>query len=106
MLIHGEGKAGQQRLKRKSFHFDQHVDDDDGNDDVDDDGNDDHLFERLSPGSKKLLTWLVGSSLNSLPATCLAHSHAARWPRPRSFIMFMFLSLGVMVRKMTMTITL
>ena len=103
MLIHGEGKAGQQRLKRNSLHFDHHHDDD-GNDDVDDDGNDDHLFERLSPGSKKLLTWLVGAPLNRLPTTCLAHSHAARWPRTRSFIMF--LSMGMMMMNMTMTITL
>ena len=105
MLIHGEGKAGQQRLKRNDFHFDHH-DDDDDDDDVDDDGSDDHLFERLSPGSKKLLTWLVGSPLNRLPTTCLAHSHAARWPRTRSFIMFMLLSMVVMVMNMTMTITL
>ena len=104
MLIHGEGKAGQQRLKRNSFHFDQHVDDDDDDDDGDDDGSDDHLFERLSPGSKKLLTWLVGSPLNRLPPTCLAHSHAARWPRTRPFIMF--LSMGMMMMNMTMTITL
>ena len=38
MLIHGEGKAGQQRLKRNNFHFDHH---DDGDDDVDDDDDDD-----------------------------------------------------------------
>ena len=103
-MIHGEGKAGQQRLKRNNFHVDHHDDDDDGNDDVDDDGNDDHLFERLSPGSKKLLTWLVGSPLNRLPNTCLAHSHAARWPSTRSYIML--LSIVVMVMNMTMAITL
>ena len=64
--------------------------------DDDPEGLDDHLFERLSPRSKNLLSWRCWPPMR-------VHSHA--WRRSRSFIIKMIMMVVMMTMMMDMMMT-